>query len=81
MIRNEQNQVAIAYRQPIPHIVKVNGTTYVFDVKRAVSMAWINDEHVADILKITRRCCGGHMNPAYHEASQGQVNIWSGLER
>lgn len=81
MIRNEQNQGAIAYHQPIPHYIKVEGTTYIFSVKRAVSMAWINDEHIAKVLSITKRCCGGHMNTAYREATQSQVNVWSGKER
>lgn len=81
MIRNEKNQVAIAYRQPIPHVLKVSGTTYFFDVKRAVSMAWINDEHVGQVLSITKRCCGGQQNIAYREATQSQVNVWSGKER
>lgn len=81
MIRNEQGQIAIAYRQPIPHVVKVNGTNYLFDVKSAVSMAWINEGDVEEILRIIKVCCGGNKTNTYHHATDGQVNVWSGKGR
>lgn len=81
MIKNEQGQIAMAYYQPIPQAVKVGDVTYYFVTQRAVSLAWINEEHVADILRITKRCCGGNVHIAYHYATQGEVNVWSNTGR
>ena len=81
MIKNEQGQVAIAYFQPMPQTVKVGGTVYNFIIKFAVSMAWVNEEHVYDILRIIKECCGGSVHTPYRYATQGQVNVWSGLGR
>jgi len=81
MRTNEQGQIALVYHQPIPHFVKVNGVTYFFDVKRTVSMAWVNEEHVADVLSITKVCCGGSKHAVYRYASDSQVNVWMNIGR
>jgi hypothetical protein len=81
MIKNEYGQIAIAYFQPMPQTVKVRNIVYNFIIKHAVSMAWVNGEHVNDILRITKICCGGNSVTVYRYATQGQVNVWSGLGR
>jgi hypothetical protein len=81
MIKNEYGQIAIAYFQPMPQTVKVRNIVYNFIIKHAVSMAWVNEEHVIGVLKITRTCCGGNVSYPYRYATQGQVNVWSGLGR
>lgn len=81
MIENANGQVAVVYYQPIPQYVKVDGVTYFFDVKRAVSLAWVNKEHLGNILSIIKTCCGGNKHTVYHYATQSQVNVWSGTGR
>ena len=82
MITNENGYVAIAYIQPIPKLVKLDGgVTYFFDVKRAVSLAWVAPEHANQVLAITKKCCGGHINVAFHPATQSQVNVWLNIGR
>lgn len=81
MIKNEQGQIAVVYHQPIPQVVMVNGTRYFFDVKRAVSLAWVNEEHIGNILSITKTCCGGNVHTVYRYATPSQVNVWSNTGR
>ena len=81
MVKNEQGQIAIAYYQPIPETVQIGDSIYSFIIQRAVSMAWINEEHVADILRITKTCCGGSKHNIYRYATDSQVNVWSGKGR
>jgi hypothetical protein len=81
MIKNEQGQVALVYRQPIPRHVEVGGVVYFFDVKRAVSLAWVNEEHLGKILSLTKVCCGGNVRNLYNYATPSQVNVWSGKGR
>ena len=81
MEKNDKGQTAIAYYQPIPRVVKINDVVYIFDVKRAISLAWVNDEHVPNILSITKQCCGGHTKTVYRYATPDQVTMWSGKGR
>jgi len=81
MIKNGQGQTALVYRQPIPHKIRVGQTIYEFEVKRGVALAWINEEHVANILGITKTCCGGRTRSIFLYASPSQVNVWSGTGR
>ena len=81
MIKNEQGQIAISYYQPIDRVVMVGETRYVFITKRAVSLAWVNEEDVEKILAITKSCCGGRIRAVYRYATPSQVNVWSGTGR
>lgn len=81
MIENEDGQVALAYYQPVPQVIMVGSTRYFFDTKRAVSLAWVNKEHVPNILGITKSCCGGRKTPAFRYATQSQVNVWLNIGR
>jgi len=82
MIANEKGYFAIAYYQPMPKLVKLNdGTSYFFDVKRAVSLAWVKPEHANQVLVITKKCCGGYIHTAFHPATQSQVNVWLNVGR
>lgn len=77
---NDQGQIAVAYYQPIPHIVGVGKTEYSFVVKRSVSMAWINPKDIDKIFSIRKNCsCSGGSNPVYRYASDSQVRVWTGV--
>lgn len=81
MVKNEQGQIALVYYQPIPQTVRVNSFVYPFVIKNTISMAWVNEEHVPNILGITKSCCGGNTKNVFHYASDGQVRVWSGTGR
>ena len=81
MIKNEQGQTALVYYQPIDRVIMAGDIRYVFVTKRAVSLAWVNEEHIGQILSITKTCCGGNVKAVYHYATPSQVNVWSGTGR
>lgn len=81
MIKNAQGQIAVAYYQPVPKAIQVGNVRYIFDVKRAVSLAWVNEEHLNQILSVTKTCCGGNKNVVCRPATPSQVNVWSGTGR
>lgn len=80
-IRNEANQVALAYYQPSPKMVTVGKTAYVFVPQHAVSMAWVEEKDVSALLAMKKECCGGNLNPMFRYATDGQVRTWTTGER
>jgi hypothetical protein len=81
MITNEKGQVAIAYHQPIPIAIKVDGVVYDFKVKRGVALIWAEPQHVGKILSITKNCCNNQVHAVCRYATPSQVNVWSGTGR
>ncbi len=82
MIKNENGDVAVTYFQEINKQVRVgDGTRYAWSVKRNVSLAWVNPEHVDHILSKTRNCCGGggRKKGVFRLSSQQEVNLWTGV--
>ena len=69
---------AIRYFQQVPQKVKIGTDEYQFSVKANLCMAWVKNEHVEQVLNITRVCCGGHKNHPYRVASEQNVQAWSG---
>jgi len=81
MRKNDQGQIALVYYQPMPQVIRVGTTTYFFDVKRAVSLAWVNEEHVPNILGITKSCCNNQKKTVFRYATDSQVNVWLNIGR
>ena len=81
MLKNEQGQAAVAYYQPMPQKIRIGTAIYDFVVKRAVSMAWVNEEHIDAILRITKTCCGGNVHTVFRYATDGQVIVWMNTGR
>ena len=81
METNAQGQVAIMYRQTIPHSMKVNGKWYQFMVRAHICMSWIEPEHVDIVLHSVRRKChcgGGNGVPHdYILANVDAVRRWT----
>lgn len=77
MITNDQGWVALTYYQPMPKQIEVGNTTYLFDVKAAISMAWIRPEHVDTVLEIRKQCCGGSKQRVFRYANEDAVRIWT----
>lgn len=79
-ITNEAGQVAIRYYQPAPVLVQKtpSGTDYYFDVRAAISLAWVKPEDVDNIIqrKRMKECCGGPRSP-FDYANEAAVRIWT----
>lgn len=71
---NDKNQVALVYHNPTQ--VMPNGYQYVFVPQAGISMAWVNQEHVAAILAMRGGCCSGKKQ-LFNYANETQVRIWA----
>lgn len=78
LIKNDTNQVAIRYHQPAQVLSKntPSGKQYFFDVKAGVSMAWVDETDVSDILTRRGGCCNSKRQ-LYDYANQAAVDLWS----
>jgi|WetSurMetagenome_2_1015567.scaffolds.fasta_scaffold00049_74 hypothetical protein len=81
MIKNDSGQVAIAYYQPSPKMITIGNKGIVFVAQHAVSMAWVDEADVPQVLAITKSCCGGNIHPAFRYATEGQVRVWTTGDR
>jgi hypothetical protein len=79
MERNENGQVAIAYYQPIPHVVEIGKVGVAFVVQWNVCLAWVDESLAPALFSITRKCCGqsGNGQPSYYYASPSQIAVWT----
>jgi hypothetical protein len=50
---NSQGQVALRYYQPAPTLVRAGDKDYYADVRAAISLAWVDPDHVAEVLEKT----------------------------
>ncbi len=73
----QDGDVAVAYYQTIPHVVKANGYTYAFVVRANICMAWIKESDIGAIMSITKTCCGGKKTVAYRYANENDVRRWT----
>jgi hypothetical protein len=71
-ITNESGEVALVYKNPVPHLVDGK---HAFAVQHNVSLAWVPAAQAAALVR-RRDCagCGGRV--LYSFATQGQVNMW-----
>lgn len=51
-------KVALRYAQPIDKYIKVGQAEYVFHCEHAVSLAFVEEEHVQAMLDYLGGCCG-----------------------
>ncbi len=77
MVTNDIGWVAMTYYQPAPKQVQVGNITYSFDVKAAISMAWIRPEHVDAVSTMTKQCCGDTKRRIFRFANEDAVRIWT----
>ena len=74
-----EGMVGMKYFQPITQCISIKGTPYNFVPNRNVSFSWVKEEHVQDVLNITKQCCGGAPKPTFRLASPSDINIWHNL--
>jgi hypothetical protein len=78
MIKNSDGLVAMQHYNTNPRTVKIDRdrTMYSFIPKFNVSMAWIKEEHVSDLLAARGKMCCGKKGNLFYLASQINVNLW-----
>jgi hypothetical protein len=79
MIKNSDGLVALQHYTTNPRTVKIDrdGTLYSFVPKMNVSLAWVKEEHVPDLLAFRGRICCGKKGNMFYLASQINVNLWT----
>jgi hypothetical protein len=73
---NDSGQVAVKYFQPIPQTLKIRDRTYIFQVKKSLSIAWIEPEDVQAVLDVVKECCGGNRQKVYRLEHETHVKRW-----
>jgi len=70
--------IAVQHYNSNPWDVKISadGTMYYFRPQHNISMAWVREEHLAQVLRITRKACCGTNPQRFHLASRINVNLW-----
>lgn len=75
-VYDENGNIAVAYYQTIPQVVKVRGSTYLFTVKANICLAFVAPEHVEAVLGITKECCNGTHHATFHLPSLINAKRW-----
>ena len=72
-----EGHTAIRHRNSSPFSVRVQDTNYAFTPKFNISLAWVKDEHVAQVLSVKRGCCGGSKKPRFFLADETHIRRWT----
>ena len=75
MIKNPEGKVYVAYFQPVPKLVNINGKKLVTDVQHGVSMILLDEEDVPAALAYLGGCCGGKRH-VFHLPTQEAINVY-----
>ena len=83
MIKNSDGLVAIQHYSSNPKTVEIHRdkTMYVFVPRLNVSMAWVKEEHVSDLLSFRGKVCCGKKGQMFYLASLINVNLWTTGDR
>jgi len=73
---NDSGQVAVKYFQAMSQTLKIRSKTYVFQVRKNLSIAWIDAKDVEEVLNVTKVCCGGNRNKVYRLEHEMHVKRW-----
>jgi len=77
MIKRDDGMVAMQHYSSNGWTAKMNdGTIYTFVPKHNISMAWIKEEHVNQLLSVLTKACCGNKQRRFYLASQINVNLW-----
>ena len=78
MIKNDEGLVALEHYNSNPKTVKIDadGTTYNFKPQHNVSLAWVQEKHVNQLLDTQVDICCGKRRMLCHLASETNVNLW-----
>lgn len=74
-IYDSNGKVILRYFQPIPKLVKVGGQNVYFDAQHGISLAFVDEEIVPQMLSYLGGCCGGKKSVIFL-ATQTQYQHW-----
>jgi len=73
----KDGMVAVKYYQSVPKKVWVNKDLYLFNVRASISMCWVRDEHLNNVLNTKKTCCGGSRKRVFRLANESDVRRWT----
>jgi len=77
MIKREDGLVALEHYNSNPKSVKLSdGTAVSFSPQHNVSLAWVEERYVPELVGMRARICCGKTKPLCFPASETNVNIW-----
>lgn len=78
MVKNKDGMIALSHYNSNSKVVKMekDGTVYNFTPRLNVSMAWVKEEHVPDLLRQKARMCCGKNQTMFHYTSEINANLW-----
>lgn len=79
-ITNDAGQTAIKYYQPANRILvedTTSGKPCVFTCKASVTMAWVDEADVANLLARRKHCCGNTRRQIFFYANENDVRQWT----
>ena len=80
MVTNVAGQVLMTFHQPIPKIVEVGGVQYVFTIHASVSAAWVQPEHVNQLLNYKgSHCASCGAKQQFYLSSEANHRQWAGI--
>ena len=76
MIKNDDGMIAVQHFTSNGFNVQIGDAVYIWTPKYNISMAWVQEVHLSQILNIrTKHCCGKKRN-RFFLASQTNVCLW-----
>ena len=80
MIKHDDGKVALRYHKAVSKYVPVaQNTGYIFQVRNNVSIAWVDEKDIQQILRMKSNCMMCPTYP-YTIATQEQVSKWYGAK-
>lgn len=74
-VYNESGKVVLRYYQPSPKLIKVGGQDVYFDAQHAISLAFVDEALVPQMLAYKGGCCGKSQQVIFL-ATQTQYQHW-----
>lgn len=75
VIYNENGKAVLRYYQPTPKLVRVGGESVYFDAQHGISLAFVDENLVPQLLGYRGGCCGGQKQVIF-AATQTQYQHW-----
>lgn len=73
---DDSGYTAIRHYSSSPRQVVIGSDTYCFVPRHNISLAWVKNEHVDQVLAIKKVCCGGSKKPRFLLADDVHINRW-----
>lgn len=74
-IYNPDGKVSLVYYQPIPKLINIGGNQVYFDCRFGVSMAFVDEVLVEQLLGVRGGCCGNSRQIIFL-ANNAQYQHW-----